>query len=345
MSESIEQVIDTNAEPVSEQTSEDKFFGVASEINTSSPKDIEVEVIDERPEEDRRAPKVETKEQPVDDETLDKEIADYSKAAGDRINKIKYEYHEERRAKEAALRESQEATRVLKTLISENKKLQNIVDQGGDVLNQQALHNAQWAKHNAQEKYKKAYEDGNADAMAEAQAEIANATLAEQQSANYAEQLQQNVASNFVKQQPVQPQVQSQPQPLDPDMDAWSQKNPWFMGTEPIHKEMTSYAMYIDQSLQANGIDPAKDSQKYYSEVDAGMRKQFPNFFGVTQQTAEAEPVVETPRKQVVNPVAPATRNSGKPPRKIHLTQSQVALAKRLNITPEQYANQLLKES
>ena len=201
MSESIEQVIDTNAEPVSEQTSEDKFFGVASEINTETPKDIEVEVIDERPEEDRRPPKVETEGDSVDDEALDKEIADYSKSAGDRINKIKYEYHEERRAKEQALRESKEATRVLKTLMSENQKLQSIVNQGGDVLNQQALNNAQWARYNAQEKFKKAYEEGNAEEMATAQAELAQATLAEQQAGSYAEQLQNQVASQYVEPQ------------------------------------------------------------------------------------------------------------------------------------------------
>jgi len=341
MSESIEQVIDTNAEPVSEQTSEDKFFGVASEINTETPKDIEVEVIDERPEEDRRAPKVETTEQTVDDDTLDKEIADYSKAAGDRINKIKYEYHEERRAKEQALRESKEATKVLKTLMSENQKLQSIVSQGGDVLNQQALNNAQWARYNAQEEFKKAYEEGNADVMAAAQAKLAQATLAEQQAGSYAQQLQNQVASQHVQSEVQEPQKQ-----VDPDMDNWSKKNPWFMGSEPIHKEMTSYAMYVDQSLQANGVDPEKNSQQYYSEVDARMREQFPSFFGVPQQeSAEAEQVVQTPRRQVINPVAPATRNSSKTPRKIHLTQSQVALAKRLNITPEQYANQLLKEN
>tara|TARA_Y100000401_G_scaffold89314_1_gene74834 strand:+ start:64 stop:1086 length:1023 start_codon:yes stop_codon:yes gene_type:complete len=340
MSESIEQVIDTNAEPVSEQTSEDKFFGVASEINTETPKDIEVEVIDERPEEDRRAPKAETTEESVDYDTLDKEIADYSKAAGDRINKIKYEYHEERRAKEQALRESKEATKVLKTLMSENQKLQSIVNQGGDVLNQQALNNAQWARYNAQEKFKKAYEEGNAEEMAAAQAELAQATLAEQQAGSYAQNLQDQVSSEYVE-----PQQDNQSQP-DPEMEAWSKRNPWFMGSEPIHKEMTSFAMYVDQSLQANGIDPEKNSEKYYSEVDTKMRQQFPSFFGVSQQqSVEAEEVVETPRRQVVNPVAPATRNSSKTPRKIHLTQSQVALAKRLNITPEQYANQLLKEN
>ena len=343
MSESIEQVIDTNVEPQSEQTAEDKFFGVSNEINTETSKDIEVEVIDERPEEDKRPPKVETTEDSVDDDTLDKEISEVSDRAGKRINQIKYEYHEERRAKEQALRESKEATRALKTLMSENQKLQSIVNQGGNVLNQQALNNAQWARYNAQEKFKKAYEEGNAEDMAAAQSELAQATLAEQQAGNYAQQLQNEVSQQYVETQP-QTQVEK---PVDPEMDAWSQKNPWFMGSEPIHKEMTSYAMYIDQSLQANGIDPAKDSQKYYSEVDAGMRKQFPNFFGVPQQQpAEAEVVIsDTPKRQVVNPVAPATRNSGKTPRKIHLTQSQVALAKRLNITPEQYANQLLKEN
>jgi len=339
MSESIEQVIDTKAESVPEQTSEDKFFGVANEINTSPTKDIEVEVIDERPEEDRRPPKVETTQELVDDDSLDQEIANYSKKAGERINKIKYEFHEERRAKEQALRESQEATRALKTLMSENQKLQSVVTQGGDVLNQQALNNAQWAKYNAQEKFKKAYEEGNAENMAAAQAELAQATLAEQQAGSYAEQLQTNVVSQYTEQQP---QVEK---PADPDMDAWSKKNPWFMGTDPAHKEMTSFAMYLDQSLQANGIDPAKDSQRYYSEIDAKMKEQFPNFFGVIQQSVETEEVEVAPKRQVTNPVAPATRNSGKSPRKIHLTQSQVALAKRLNITPEQYANQLLKES
>jgi len=339
MSESIEQVIDTKAEPVPEQTSEDKFFGVANEINTSPTKDIEVEVIDERPEEDRRPPKVETTQELVDDDSLDQEIANYSKKAGERINKIKYEFHEERRAKEQALRESQEATRALKTLMSENQKLQSVVTQGGDVLNQQALNNAQWAKYNAQEKFKKAYEEGNAEVMAGAQAELAQATLAEQQAGNYAEQLQTNVVSQYVE-----PQQQIE-KPSDPEMDAWSKKNPWFMGTDPAHKEMTSFAMYVDQSLQANGIDPAKDSQKYYSEIDVKMKQQFPNFFGVTQQPMETEEVEITPKRQVTNPVAPATRNSSKSPRKIHLTQSQVALAKRLNITPEQYANQLLKET
>jgi hypothetical protein len=343
MNESIEQVIDTNAEPVSNQSSEDKFFGVASEINTSPVSEVEVEIIDERPPEDIRPAKVETNEAPVDDETVDKEISDYSKRAGERISKIKYEYHEERRAKEQALRESQEATKVLKNLMSENERLQSVVTQGGDVLNQQALNNAQWAKYNAQQKFKKAYEEGDADVMAASQAELAQATLAEQQAGTYAQQMQQQIASQYVEPVQEQPQIQKQ---SDPDMDNWSNKNPWFMSTVPEHQEMTSYALTIDKRLRNQGILPEKDSQQYYAEVDKYMHNEYPNFFGVQNvASSQTEVVEDTPKRQVMNPVAPATRNSGKPPRKIHLTQSQVALAKRLNITPEQYANQLLKES
>ena len=333
---------DVNEMAQETELQEEKFFGVKTEINTNPSDSIEIEVIDDTPEEDRRAPRVET--EASDDETVDQEITDYSKRAGDRISKIKYEYHEERRAKEQALRESQEAVKALQNLMSENQKLKSVVDQGGNVLNKQALNNAQWAKYNAQQTFKKAYEEGDADAMSASQAELAQATLAEQQAGNYAQTMQQQIASQYVE--PAKTEQPAQ-RAVDPEMNQWAQKNPWFMGSEPVHKEMTSYAMYLDQSLQANGVDPAKDSNKYYSSVDTQMKKQFPNFFGVEQnQSVQTEEVQSIPNKrQVNNPVAPATRNSSKNPRKIHLTQSQVSIARRLNITPEQYANQLLKES
>ena len=170
---------DGNLEP---QTMEDKFFGVKTQINSKSDEDkIDVEVVDDVPKEDRKPPKQETaEEQSIDDDALDKEISDYSKRAGDRINKIKYEYHEERRAKEQALREQQEAVTRLQTLMTENQKMQAMINQGGEVLNQTAINNAQFAKMSAQEKFKKAYDEGNAEDMALAQEELAKATLAEQ---------------------------------------------------------------------------------------------------------------------------------------------------------------------
>ena len=320
------------------QTTEEKFFGKQTEIDSQIPEGLEVEVVDDTPEEDRRPAKAEDTSPDIDDETVDKEISDYSKRAGERIAKIKYEYHEERRAKEAASRESAEAVQRLQTLMAENQRLQAMVDQGGEVLNKQAHNNALWAKQNAQEAFKKAYEEGNADEMTKAQELLSKATLAEQQSTNMAASLQQQIAQNL-------PQPEIQAAKPDPDMQVWAQKNPWFMGSEPVHKEMTSYAMYVDQSLQAQGIDPASKSEEYYNEVDNAMRKQFPTFFGATPEV-EISQEEEAPKRQPSTVVASATRDSGnKKPTQIRLTQTQVKLARQLGISPEQYANQLLKEA
>ena len=330
-----------NFEGVVPQTQEDQFFGKQTEIDNKIPDDLEVTIIDDTPQEDRRPAKAEDASPEVDDDVVDKEIADYSKRAADRISKIKYEYHEERRAKEAAARESKEAVARLQTMMSENQRLQAMVEQGGEVLNKQAHNNALWAKQNAQAEFKKAYEEGDADAMTKAQEMIARATLAEQQSNNMAENVQAQVTKNM----PVQKQAE-QKQELDPEMKAWSSKNPWFMSTVPEHQEMSSYALTIDQRLRNQGINPEEDSQKYYAEVDKNMRNEYPNFFGVqVDQTAEVVSEAGTTKRQPSTVVASATRDSGnKKPSQVRLTQTQVKLARQLGISPEQYANQLLKE-
>jgi len=328
-------------EGVVPQTQEDQFFGKQTEIDNKIPDDLEVTIIDDTPEEDRRPAKAEDASPEVDDDVVDKEIADYSKRAADRISKIKYEYHEERRAKEAAARESKEAVARLQTMMSENQRLQAMVEQGGEVLNKQAHNNALWAKQNAQAEFKKAYEEGDADAMTKAQEMIARATLAEQQSNNMAENVQAQVTKNM----PVQKQAEPK-QELDPEMKEWSSKNPWFMSTVPEHQEMSSYALTIDQRLRNQGINPEEDSQKYYAEVDKNMRNEYPNFFGVqVDQTAQVVSEAGTTKRQPSTVVASATRDSGnKKPSQVRLTQTQVKLARQLGISPEQYANQLLKE-
>jgi hypothetical protein len=325
-----------------QQSQEDRFFGRSTEIDNKIPDDLEITIIDDTPKADQgRNPRAGDTSVEVDDDIVDKEIADYSKRAADRIAKIKYEYHEERRAKESLARESKEAITRLQTLMSENQRLQAMVEQGGQVLNKQAHNNALWAKQNAQAEFKKAYEEGDADAMTKAQEMIARATLAEQQSSNMA----QNVQAQVIKNMPVQAPVQKT-QELDPEMKAWSSKNPWFMSTVPEHQEMSSYALTIDQRLRNQGILPEKDASKYYAEVDKNMRKEYPNFFGVqVEQTEDVVYETRTPKRQPSTVVASATRDSGnKKPSQIRLTQTQVKLARQLGITPEQYANQLLKE-
>ena len=322
-----------------QQSEEVKFFGKQTEIDNTIPEGLEIEIVDDTPEVDRRPAKAEDTSPDVDDETVDKEITDYSKRAGDRIAKIKYEFHEERRAKEAATRESQEAVKRLQTLMSENQKLQAMVDQGGQVLNKQAHNNALWAKQNAQDAFKKAYEEGNADEMTKAQELLSRATLAEQQSTNMAASLQQQIAQNL-------PQEEYIPAQPDPEMQVWSQKNPWFMGSEPIHQSMTSYAMHLDKELQLEGIDPASKSEEYYNQVDQRMRIKYPSFFGVSSTNEVEISQEDSPKRQPSTVVASATRDSGnKKPTQIRLSQTQVKLARQLGISPEQYANQLLKES
>ena len=197
---------------------------------------------------------------------------------------------------------------------------------------------ALWAKQNAQEAFKKAYEEGNAEEMTKAQELLSKATLAEQQSPNMAASLQQQIAQNL-------PEVQIPArEQLDPDMQEWSSKNPWFMSTVPEHKEMTSYAFTIDARLRNNKILPEENPKEYYAEVDKAMRREYPSFFGVSSE--EVEILEESPKRQPSTVVASATRDSGnKKPSQIRLTQTQVKLARQLGISPEQYANQLLKET
>ena len=343
--QTIETEISTEFQPDSSgnlvpQSEEEKFFGVKTEIPTSNQQDevsIEVledtgqeEIIEEQPEEE------------VDEDTLDEEIKNYSKRAGKRIDQLIYEREEQKRQRQSIESQQQEAVTRLKTLMQENQRLQAIVDQGGQVLNQQATNNAQWAKLNAQAKLKAAYDEGDADKMAEAQEELTRATLAEQSATSYSQNLQNQLAQQLEQEQLANP-VQ-EPQQLDPDMQAWSQRNPWFMSTVPEHQEMTSYAMTIDRRLRNQGVLPENDSKLYYEEVDKAMRREYPSFFGVTTTEEVDTPTQE--KRQPQNVVAPASRTSGsnKNSRKVRLDQDQVKLARQLGITPEQYAKQLLLE-
>tara|TARA_Y100001951_G_C11257545_1_gene250375 strand:- start:33 stop:1079 length:1047 start_codon:yes stop_codon:yes gene_type:complete len=343
--QTIETEISTEFQPDSSgnlvpQSEEEKFFGVKTEIPTSNQQDeVAIEVLEDTGEEEIIE---EQPEEEVDEETLDEEIKNYSKRAGKRIDQLIYEREEQKRQRQSIESQQQEAVTRLKTLMQENQRLQAIVDQGGQVLNQQATNNAQWAKLNAQAKLKAAYDEGDADKMAEAQEELTRATLAEQSATSYSQNLQNQLAQQLEQEQLANP-VQ-EPQQLDPDMQAWSQRNPWFMSTVPEHQEMTSYAMTIDRRLRNQGVLPENDSKLYYEEVDKAMRREYPSFFGVTTTEEVDAPTQE--KRQPQNVVAPASRTSGsnKNSRKVRLDQDQVKLARQLGITPEQYAKQLLLE-
>jgi hypothetical protein len=217
-----------------------------------------------------------------------------------------------------------------------------MVQEGSKTLTESQKNNVEWAKRDAQARLKQAYENDDAEAMAKAQEQLSQATVAERDATQYEAHLNQQIQelSAQSQNQVQQPEIQ-----IDKDMQEWSNKNTWFMNNaNPQHQRMTSFAMYLDQEIRDEGIDPAGNPTLYYDEVDKRMKNQFPSFFGVEVEQSISEPVQE--KKQPSNVVAPATRNSGsnKNPRNIRLTQSQVNLARKLGVTPEQYAKELLKE-
>jgi len=303
---------DTNEN--STMSTEQKFLGVKSKIGSKpdevveSENEIDIEIIDDveaKPEKKEKVFAEDVKDKPVDEEILN-----VDKGVQKRIDQLTAKHHEERRQKEQAAKLRDEAIKYAQQIKSENDRLSQLVNDGQQYLGKQAEERAEFAKQAAQERYKKAYEDGNAEQF--------NARIPEEE---------------FVPQQQEQfvPQQQVPPRPDDKAI-SWQAKNQWF-GNDP---EMTSFAYGVHEKLvREENINPASD--EYYERIDSRMKSVFPDFFG----SEEKEAVSSNSQSSVV---APATRNNGAKPRKIQLTATQVALAKRLGVTPEQYANQLVKD-
>ena len=298
-----------------EKETEDNDFEVETEEG-----DIELEVVDDTPEQDRGR-------KPLDREVADptdEEVAEYSEKVQKRMKELTHARHDERRAKEAAAREREEAVRVAQQLFEENKKLRDQFSKGathyGEVLQSKADMELQMAR----QKLKSAQESYDTDAIIDAQEEFAAAKYRSEAAKNYQPPALQSKEDDVY----IQPtQQQSVPQPTERDVQ-WQSKNSWF-GTDD---EMTNLAYAVHKKLVNAGI-PA-GSAEYYERVDARMREVFPDYFGETKK--------EQPSKRSANVVAAVTRSAnGKT--KVKLTKTQEALARKFNLTNEQYAKEVLK--
>ena len=284
------------------------------EIQVEVEGEAEIEVVDDTPEKDRgRAP---MKEAPA--EVTDDELAQYSEGVKKRIQHFSKGYHDERRAKETALREREEAVRIAQTLVEENKKLQGSLGQGQQALLEQAKKVVANEVEQAKQKYKQAYESGDSDALVAAQEELTGAKIKFERVNNF----KPAVAK------PEVPVVQTAPRPepqvqVDTKARAWQDANPWFGSDD----EMTAVALTVHKKLVEGGVNTTSD--EYYEKINSRVRQLFPDAFPS-----------EKPKKSSV--VAPATRSTA--PKKIVLTQSQVSIAKRLGLTNEQYARAVAEE-
>jgi hypothetical protein len=290
---------------------------VEVEVPEDKKPEVEIEIVDDTPPQDRGRKPSDPPEDPTDEE-----LEGYSEKVRKRMSHLTKGYHDERRAKETAFREREEAIRYAQQILEENKNLKGTVGKNQEALLEQAKRSTATEVEQAKAKYKIAYESGDSDAVVAAQDELTAAKI------------KADRVNNF-KLPPVQtPEVavqQQQTTPNQPQVDEkavnWQKQNSWFGSDD----EMTSFALGLHQKLVKQGLDPRSD--EYYEKINSRMRQVFPDEFDDAEEVEVEKP------KQKSNVVAPATRSTA--PKKIVLTPSSVALAKRLGVPLEEYAKQV----
>jgi len=298
----------------------------------------DIEVVDDTPAEDRD-PVTGRMREPLPKEIVDEleqdELEDYSEKVKVRLKQMKKVWHDERRAKEAALREQQEAITLAQRAIEENRRLKTQLTAGEKSYIDTVRGAVELELEMAKRAYKEAYDAGDADQIMEAQEKFNVASFKMQQVNNYRPPLQtQEVEVNTT---PERVQV---PTP-DSKTLAWQERNPWW-GTDP---EMTALALGFHQKLERENGKQYAGTDDYWQRIDSTMRRRFPEYFGISESEAQTtngggKPVTRTETKPATV-VAPASRSTSS--KRIVLKQSQLSIAKKLGLTPEQYAREYAK--
>lgn len=289
--------------------------------------DIEVDVVDDTPEEDRG--KWNADRTPTDDEEED-EATKHSRKVQERIKRETAKVHAERRAKEDRERQLAEAAELARRLIQENNQLKGMIESGEKVLITEHQGRLESQLSSAKNAYREAHEAGDVNGMISAQENIAKFTAQLDRltthRANPLPRMDEKEVERFT--------APPAPRQAAPDERAieWQKANTWFGRDEG----MTAYALALHKRLvNQEGVLP--DRQEYYDRINAEMRMRFPERF--PRENGSAPRRTETV-------VAPASRSgSGRVTRKVTLTESQVKLARRLGLTAQQYAEQLIAES
>jgi len=301
------------------------------EVKDSDDK-FEIEIEDDTPEEDRgRKPMA----APVE-EVTDEELDSYDEKVQKRIKRFTKGYHDERRAKEEALREREAAESFAKQVYEENKRLQQQLANGSKIMVEQSKSSAQVELDAAKAKYKKAFEIADPDALAEAQEEIAKATVRLDRAFT--------MRPIEVEDKPM-PQMQQQQQPkISPRTLRWVESNSdWWQKDD----EMTSLAIGLDKKLAREYGPNYVGTEEYFQTIDKTMRKRFPEYFQseedvevpLKKRTSDPDEDESPRRAKQTAVVAPATRSTS--PNRIRLKASEAATARRLGVPLELYAKQV----
>jgi hypothetical protein len=261
------------------------------------------------------------------EDPTDEELAQYDETVRNKLKKYTNNYHNERRARKAAQREREEAEAFAKSVYEENKRLKDQLESGSKVFIEQNKSTAEMQVENAKKKLQKAFEDGDADAFAEAQVEVTKASL----------RLDKAETMTPIVSQPSEPPRQQQT--TNPRTKQWVENNSEWFG---VDEEMTMAAMGLDKKLQKQYGSDYIGSEDYFKTIDKTIRKRFPEQFGIAEENDEPQRKTSTmaeeatPPRRMSSVVAPATRST--PPSRIKLDPRQVSLARKLGVTPEEYA-------
>jgi hypothetical protein len=250
-------------------------------------------------------------------------LEEYSEKVKTRLKQMKKVWHDERREKESALREQQEAVNLAQNLVEENKKLKSRLTEGEKSLIMTATREAELDMQMSERAYKEAYDSGDSDKIVEAQKKLHTASNRLERLKGYRPPLQ--ASENSVQNQPTQAAAPR----LDQKTDSWRKQNTWFGQDE----EMTATALGLHQKLEKQYGGQYIGTDEYWNTVNKTMQRRFPEYFG------DEEP--EKPQRTAATVVASASRSTA--PKKIVLKQSQLAIAKKLGLTPEQYAREYAK--
>ena len=301
-------------------TQEYKFPDELEKEKNQIDDDLELEIEDDTPEQDRNK---EPLPEDVKTELYNDELEDYSTKVKKKLIQMKKLAHDERREKEAAVREQHEAINLAQKVIEENKRLKSTLNNSEKNVLSSIQRAVELELEAAKRAYREAYDSGDTDKVMEAQERLTDASL------------KRDKVKNF-RPSPLQTEeyeVQTAPRPVervpvDNKAVAWQQQNSWF-GEDRL---MTGMALALHEQLKEEGI--ALSSQEYYRRIDETMRKRFPERF-------EDDKPEETRGTRPSSVVAPASRSTSS--KRVRLNTSQLNIAKKLNLTPEQYAREMLK--
>ena len=305
-----------------------------AEANQDVSDEIEIEIEDDTPPEDRgRKPLPKEVVNELDNDDLE----EYSEKVKKRLSQMKKVWHDERREKERALREREEALRFAQVREQELKTVKDRLGQSEQAFAKEAQRYAMFDLNLAKERLKTAYEEGDAEKITAAQELLTDAKLKLQNIGRFAPALQKAEERVEQNQQVTAPQAAPTPR-ADPRAEAWRERNTWFGEDE----EMTALALGLHEKLVRSGVDPSSD--EYYRRVDETMRKRFPEAFDDVEEDEQPQTkLVQKPARtnKPANVVAPVTRNTA--PRQVRLTPTQVMLAKKLGISNQEYAKAMIE--